>query len=344
MSAQNIPPPRVPWNNESHQSARRADRDGHGMLSRVAEALFWMGRYTERAEHTARILDVHLQRVMEDPWLDGPEAHRALLTHLGVAEPAATLDSRRLVETLGYDRENRSSVAGALAAARENARGARDVISSEVWECLNATWLDLPNREEEARAVGPHMFCRHVRQRTAMLAGLIDATLSRDDGRRFLELGWNLERVDMTTRLLSSCLQDPATHSSWVALLRSCGAHEAFLKTCRHASDSPTVTEFLLLDRLFPRSVHSSLRAAERLITELDATGGPSWSGLDDPARRTIGRARTEVEFRRVEDVARDLPELLAQLQQTCSTASDDISGRYFTQPTPVTWTAGTAT
>ncbi|WP_198536081.1 alpha-E domain-containing protein [Pseudofrankia saprophytica] len=313
------------------------------MLSRVAESLFWMGRYTERAELTARILDVHLQRVMEDPWLDESAACRALLTHLGMAAPTVELDSHRLMETLGYDRENRSSVAGALTAARENARGARDVISSEVWECLNATWLDLPKQREEAGAAGPHLFCRHVRQRTAMLTGLIDATVSRDDGRRFLELGWNLERAAMTTRLLSFCLGDPAVHSSWVALLRSCGAHEAFLKTYRHAADGPIVAEFLLLDRLFPRSVYSSLRAAERLLAELDTAGGPSRSGLDDPARRAIGRARTDLEFQRIEDIADGLPDLLARLQQTCSTVSGHIGGRYFTQPGPFTWAAGTS-
>jgi hypothetical protein len=111
-----------------------------------------------------------------------------------------------------------------------------------------------------------------------------------------------LERADMTTRLLSARMHGPAVHSSWIALLRSCGAHEAFLRTYRQAADGPSVAEFLLLDRLFPRSVYSSLCTAERLITELDTTDGLSRSGLDNPARRAISRARTDLEFHHIEE------------------------------------------
>jgi len=129
---------------------------GHDILSRTAEALFWMGRYCERAEHTARILDVHLQRVIDDPWLDQEQASQALLAVMGVPTPSVEINSAGVTAVLGYDSESRSSVAGALGAARENARGARDVISSEVWECLNTTWLELPDRIATAGHLGPH--------------------------------------------------------------------------------------------------------------------------------------------------------------------------------------------
>jgi len=323
--------------------ARPADQAGHGMLSRVAEALFWMGRYTERAEHTARILDVHLQRLMEDPWLDADQANRSLLGVMGLPRPPGDLSSWGVMEALGYDRDSRSSVTGALSAARENARGARDVLSSEVWECLNATWLELPDRQTAAERVGPHLFLRHVRQRAAMLVGLIDATASRDDGRRFLELGWHLERVDMTARLLSACVADPSATSSWVGVLRSCGAHEAFLRTYRHAADGRSVAEFLLLDRHFPRSVFSSLRAADVLLAEMDLAGGPSRSGVRDPARCTIGQARDQIEYRRITDVGADVADLLTELQQSCASASDQIRERFFASPDALTWASGPA-
>ena len=302
--------------------------DGHGLLSRIAESLFWMGRYLERAEHTARLLDVHLQRVIDDPWVDEGQATLALLEAMGL--PAAeSHDEHQIAERLGYDRDNPSSVAGALAAARDNARGARDAVSSEFWECLNTTWLELPARINAVPRHGPHGFFRFVRQRTAMLTGLMDATLTRDDSRRFVELGWNLERVDMTARLLTSCLTDPAPASSWVSLLRACGAHEAFLRTYRRGADGPTVAEFLLLDRLFPRSAYSAMRTVERLLAEIerdDRTPARSHGG----ARRIAGRARTVLEFQVVDEAMGDVPELLTNLNQMCSQISDELTKCYF--------------
>src|SRR5664279_2330772 len=302
--------------------------DGHGLLSRIAESLFWMGRYLERAEHTARLLDVHLQRVIDDPWVDERQATLALLEAMGL--PAAeSHDEHQVAERLGYDRENPSSVAGALAAARDNARGARDAVSSEFWECLNSTWLELPARINAVPRHGPHGFFRFVRQRTAMLTGLMDATLTRDDSRRFVELGWNLERVDMTARLLTSCLTVPAPASSWVSLLRACGAHEAFLRTYRRGADGPTVAEFLLLDRLFPRSAYSAMRTVERLLAEIesdDRTPARSHGG----ARRLAGRARTILEFQVVDEALGDVPELLTNLNRMCSQISDELTECYF--------------
>jgi uncharacterized alpha-E superfamily protein len=122
------------------------------MLSRIAESLFWIGRYVERADDTARILDAFLARLLEDPWSDEDAACRSLLAILGVT----TTDDERLtagdaLERLAFDTEDPSAIAGAVAAARENARGARETISSEMWECLNVTWHTLQSRR--ARAV-----------------------------------------------------------------------------------------------------------------------------------------------------------------------------------------------
>lgn len=311
------------------------------MLSRIAESLFWIGRYVERAESTARILDVHVHRVLEDPWLEEGSAGRELLAAMG--QPAGfdqPVDSRRVMEILAFDPVRPFSITGALSAARENARGARVVVSSDVWECLNASWNDLPHTEELARRLGPHVFFRYVRERTAMLAGLVDATLARDDGWRFLVLGRSLERVDMTSRLLSSSISEHPHSQSWISLLRSCGAHEAYLRTYRRAVDAARVAEFLLLDRLFPRSVYWSLVLAEQILAELDGgrgRGSPR-STVDDTARRLVGRARTELEFHSVDDLVADMPDLLASLQTTCSTVSAEVTARYFAREAPRSW------
>ena len=128
------------------------------MLSRIAESLFWIGRYVERAEDTARILDVHVHRLLEDPWIDedaglpGPAGGDGRAT--GRGDRAGRGPDRR-AEQLAFDRTSPSSIVGALSAARENARGAREAISSEMWECLNATWTRSPTQAPAARQRRP---------------------------------------------------------------------------------------------------------------------------------------------------------------------------------------------
>lgn len=306
------------------------------MLSRIAESLYWVGRYVERAEDTARILDVHVHRGLEDPSVEEDAACRGLLAVMGVAAPPEPVDTSQLIDILGFDSASPASIAGALVAARENARSARDSISSEMWECLNATYNALP--DVIARVIGgsPHAFFAYVKERAAILAGLADSTMSRDDGWRFLVLGRSLERVDMTARLLSASFGDAAGPSEWVTTLRCCSAHEAFLRTYRRRVEPDLVAEFLLLDRLFPRSAFHALGQAEECLAELQP--GASRAGLDDEARRILGRARTELEFRRVHELIADLPSYLASLQRSCSEAGDALAGRFFRQSAPQVW------
>src|SRR4051812_6156323 len=156
------------------------------MLSRIAESLFWIGRYTERAEDTARILDVHFHLLLEDPWVDEVAACRGLLELMGVAQPVdCEIDAGVVGERIAFDPGNPSSIVGALSAARENARGAREAISSEMWECLNATYNELPNQVAVATALGPHNFFRYVRERAAGMAGGARAPLGAGGGGRW---------------------------------------------------------------------------------------------------------------------------------------------------------------
>ena len=308
------------------------------MLSRVAESLYWIGRYVERAEDTSRLLDVHVQTLLEDPWVDEPTACADLLQVMGVPAPGGPLDSTRTTGLLAFDRTATSSIVGALAGARENARGVREALSSELWECLNATYHSLPAQQAAAGRHGPHGFFRHVRERAAVVAGLLDGTMPRDDGWRFLVLGRSLERVDMTARLLWSRAGQPNVSAGWVGLLKSCSAHEAYLRTYRSAVEAERVVEFLVLDRLFPRSIYASLVQAERCLAELDPTAGRT--GVDDPARRLLGRARTDLEFRVADDLLQDLPRLLHSLQATCSDVGTAVGARYFHHASAVSWSA----
>ncbi len=317
------------------------------MLSRIAESLFWIGRYVERADDTARILDAFLARILEDPWVDEDLACRSLLAILGCPPPhGGRLTTGDVLELMGFDLANPNSIGGALAAARENARGARETISSEMWECLNVTWHALASRRLAAEHLGPALYLSFVRERAAMFTGLAESTMSRDDGWRFLVLGRNLERVDMTARLLTiqaltvesaqpSLLVAPPVQQ-WRTVLRACGADESFLRTHGGQVRPQRVAEFLLLDRLFPRSALHALTEAEECLQAL--APATERAGMADAARRPVGQARTRLEYADAAILLDDLPAHLRALQRACAAASAAVTARYFDQTTPVTW------
>jgi uncharacterized alpha-E superfamily protein len=307
------------------------------MLSRVAESLFWIGRYVERAEDTARLLDVHFHEVLEDPTVDEAAACTVLLTVMGVPDDVAERhrDSRAVLELLGYD-DAPNAIVGALLAARENAHGAREALSGEIWECLNATHNALPTRVAAARDFGPAPFFSYVRERAATFAGHVEATMSRDASHDVLVLGRSLERVDMTARLLAARIGAGIADEGWTSTLRACSAHDAYLRTYQQGVQAERVLEFLMIDRLFPRSVFHALRTGEEALGRLDPGSGRS--GHDDPARRAIGRARTDLEFLSAGTLLDDLGERLHGLQRTVSTVNEEVSRQLFTGSSPLNW------
>ncbi len=308
------------------------------MLSRIAESLFWIGRYVERADDTARILDVHTQRLVEDPWIDERRACANLLALMGSPTPEA--DTEKVLATLAFDRTSPSSIVGALSAARENARGAREVLSAEIWESLNVTHNALPQQRTMARRYGPHSLFRFVRERSAMVFGLADATMSRDESWLFLILGRSLERVDMTSRIISTRILAGDAAPSWTLVLRSTGAYEPYLRTYRGMVNSSRAAEFLLLDRLFPRSVFAALEQAEACLAELERSTvrDATRIGVAGEAHRIVGRARTMLEFMSPPELLAQLPTRLEMLQRASSAASAAVTQRFFTEQAPQVW------
>jgi len=309
------------------------------LLSRIAETIYWTGRYVERADDTARLVDVYVHRMLGE---DGPEsdlASRALFGILGV--PAGTeddLDIGVVLFRLVYEVQSPSAIAGSMLGARAGARGIREVISSEMWECLNVTAHGLAGQRRAAERLGPHVYLRYIRERSALFFGLADSTMSHDDAWRFLILGRSLERADMTARLLLARMAAP-DDLGWPVLLRACGAHESFIRTHGWATEPEQVIEFLLLDRLFPRSVVHALATAEECLAALNP--GPVRAGVDDPARRRVGRLRNRLEYIDPKQLTEQLPELLATLQETCVHASEAIAKQYFQYQAPVAWERG---
>mgnify|MGYP002737601232 CR=1 FL=1 len=309
------------------------------MLARNAEALYWIGRYVERADDTARILDVTVHQLLEDSTVDPDQASRILLQVLGIEPPATRLDMWALTDLVAFSRGLPSgcSIVDAISAARENARSAREVISGDMWECLNTTYNALPERERAARRLGPHEFFTFVEGRAAMFAGLSDSTLSRDDGYRFLVVGRALERVDMTVRLLLSRVGDSASSPAWVSVLRAAGAHDTYLRTHRGVLDANRVVEFMLLDRLFPRSAFFSHRLAEQSLERLmSSPAHPAGPGAQ--ARRLLGRTRSELEFVRPGALLESLEDRLAALQATCRDVAEAVALQFFRPTKWVAW------
>ncbi|HUB72369.1 MAG TPA: alpha-E domain-containing protein [Acidimicrobiales bacterium] len=312
---------------------------GPKLLSRIAESLYWLGRYVERAEDTARILDVHFHLLLEDRWVDEQVAGRVLLTVMGFpAADGEASDSVLVTRALAFDSDYSGSIVRSLEAAWENARGAREAVSSEMWECLNATHEALPDQIEAATGQMPHAFFWWVKERAAILGGLSESTMSRDEGWRFLMLGRSLERADMTARLLSARYGESWGQMGWVTTLRSCSAYEAYLRTYHRAVDGSSAAEFLVLDRLFPRSLYFALRSAENSLDEIAPRAGRA--GVEDLARRHLGQARAELEFTSASDLLADLPGHLGHVQKRCSAASAAISERYFRPAAIVEWSA----
>ncbi len=320
------------------------------MLSRIAEAMFWIGRYVERADDQARILDVHHHVLLEDPWVDHEVASAALLEVMGVhpalgeapgparthAGPTPLVIGPHLVdELLAFDTESTSAIAGAIWAARENARGVRDTISGEMWESLNATWYLSRDELSDTDGAMPSRLFRLVKERAALFWGLADTTMSRDEAWAFLTLGRSLERVDMTCRLLSSRWAGATGSAGWVTTLRCCSAYGAYLRSYRRSVDVRRATEFLLLDRSFPRSVQHALGTAEITLAAIESSGASA-----PEARRLLGRAGADLRFREVNEILPQLPEVLRRLQDACAGTSDALATTLFSGARVVGWTA----
>ena len=305
------------------------------MLSRIAESLFWIGRYIERSDGTARILDVHLQLLLEDPWIDEDTACRSLLSVMGSGAPENVDTVRRddVLARLAVDRMNPSSIAYSITAARENARRAREIVSTELWEILNTTNSRMPRRLQTEKV---HEFFQWVRERAALAVGIVDSSTNRDEAWQFFTLGRSIERTDMTARLLATRSLTEVSGPSWTTILRSCGAYEAYLRTYRGMPSARNAAEFLLLDRLFPRSIIYSIQRAEECMSAIDPRADRV--GHSNTVLRALGQIRNELEYRPISEILAELPEHMQRVQTVTREASEAIRSRFFPTQAEPSW------
>ncbi|MCU1528391.1 MAG: hypothetical protein JWP75_2154, partial [Frondihabitans sp.] len=290
--------------------------------------------YIERADGTARILDVHLQLLLEDPWIEEDAACRSLLSVMGSEAPEGVEITRAdVLSMLAVDRHNTASIAFSLGAARENARRAREIVSTELWECLNTTRARMPRKVSGDKV---HEFFAWVRERSALAVGIIESATSRDEVWQFFTLGRSIERADMTARLLATRTLTEASGPSWTTILRSVGAYEAYLRTYRGVPSARNAAEFLLLDRLFPRSVLFAISRAEACLREVEPNTARTHSS--DAGVRILGQMRSELEYKPIAEILDDLPAHMDAVQSATSAASEAIRQRYFPTSAAPTW------
>ena len=304
------------------------------MLSRIAESLFWIGRYTERADGTARIVDVLRLQLLEDPGADETLASNTVLSVIMGLPWDGEATFADVSTALVFDRANAGSITGAWFAARENARRARETLSTELWEGINTPWH---RWNGFGRTVATERHLSWARERAALISGIADSTMRHDEAWDFLVLGRSLERADMTARLVATGAM-PRGGAPWSVVLSSCGAQQAFMRSQRGLLSDDAAAAFLVLDREFPRSVFFALSEAERRLAALSPAPDER-IGVSDEARRQLGRIRTSLEFRSTADVINDLPAQMLRVQAAVMASSLAIAGRYFQSGPLTTWT-----
>ena len=185
-----------------------------------------------------------------------------------------------------------------------------------------------------------HEFFAWVRERSALAVGIIESATSRDEAWQFFTLGRSIERADMTARLLATRSLTEASGPSWTTILRSCGAYEAYLRTYRGVPSARNAAEFLLLDRLFPRSILFSVSRAEQCMRDIEPRSDRV--GVSDHALRLLGQIRSELEYRPIAEILEDLPLHMDNVQLATSAASEAIRQRYFPTNAAPSWVGET--
>jgi uncharacterized alpha-E superfamily protein len=301
------------------------------MLSRVADCLYWTARYVERAEDTSRLLHVNFHAMLDADMPEHRESWRDLLRTIGrdevFREHFSAYSAPAVTEFLLWHPSNPDSIVGCIARARENARGVREELSSELWEHLNRLHLFATQRRGRPVIARPHDFLVQVREGSQALQGVMKATLPRGEAYDFLELGAHLERADAVTRILRVKLPalladvpEVVATARTVQLLKFVGAMEAYRKHERDRVAPRSAAQYLLLDTQAPRAV---LFCLERCLAAIRSIAG----GTTRP-ERSIGRVVAELSFA---DVSLELAELVESVRRGIHATADEIAAAFFT-------------
>lgn len=312
------------------------------MLSRVANSIYWMSRYLERAENVARFIDVNLNLTLDMPTEFG-EQWAPLVNITGdldlFTERYRVPTRENVLHFLTFDRGNPNSILSCVRHARENARSVREIISSEMWEQANRFYLLVKDAaKNRSLTKNPNEFYTAVKMASHLFDGITEATMSHGEAWHFLQVGELLERADKTSRILDVkyyiLLPDEQTlgttidNIQWAALLKSASALEMYRKHSKQINPSK-VADFLLLNRDFPRSVHSCL---SRSAHSLHAITGSPLDAFSNKAEQRLGRLLGELNYTQIDEIIQGgLHEFLDGLQTRLNRIDDAVFETFFT-------------
>ncbi|BAU75022.1 alpha-E domain-containing protein [Metapseudomonas furukawaii] len=285
------------------------------MLSRTASELYWMSRYLERAENLARMLDVSysLSLMPQDGRGDGLEELAMPLLITGTLdaylERHGQLHAERMLHFFALDAENPASIYSCLQAARTNAHAVRGRITADIWENINATWLEMRSIANEGLGrYGISRFCEWVKERSHLFRGATYGTIMRGEAYRFIRLGTFIERADNTLRLLDAryeMLGEEAEEVSdtsargfyqWSALLRALSSFEAYTEVYRGSPGTRQVSELLLLRADVPRSLRACMEELDHILASLPGDNGR-------PAQRLAAELDARLRYTAIDEI-----------------------------------------
>ena len=311
------------------------------MLSRVAESIYWMGRYIERAENVARFISVNLNLSLDMPG-HGKEQWWPLIVTSGddqqFLQGQSEYTREAVIDFLTFDSQNSNSIISCLRKARQNAKGVREIISAEMWEHLNKFYLMVEHCDGlESVLDSPHEFFSQVNRLGQQFLGVSDATMTHGEAWHFLQLGTMIERADKTSRIVDVkyfiLLPDPedvgTTYDDvqWLALLRSASALEMYRQ--RYGRILPSnVVRFLVLDREFPRAILHCLTRGDESLHAISNTPAGDFCNL---AEQRMGQLRSQLAYVRGEEIiAGGLHEFIDRLQKQLNLVGDAVHATFF--------------
>ncbi len=330
------------------------------MLSRVADSLYWMSRYLERAEHTTRLLDVNLSLMLDESPTNSDHRWLRLLQAMGNPKRVKWEGNPyALASTLTFDLDLKSSVLSCIVGARENARHVREQISTEQWQRLNSLYLDATRPEHrtvleigspEASSEVPSAFLQLVLEAIHQFQGITDSTMSHGEGWQFIQVGRFLERASETAKLLEAYHNDlwaQPEHGStetnvesnqylaWMGLLRSATAFEAYCKVYTADLTPERILEFLLLNDEFPHSLRFSIESVEGALESIHTkSGSKNPKARAEELQRLSGRLSAQLGFANVDELLNgNLIDYLHSIQKQCQAMHESIYQLYVDYP-----------
>ena len=309
------------------------------MLSRVADSLYWLSRYQERAEHKSRLTFVYLDILLDQSNEIGDERYQHFLKLLQQEDLAHKhLSLKDLFQTIVLDDDSPKSIVSSVNLARENARQVREQVSTETWMQINQLYLMMKRPSKALWWQQPQLFMQEIIREFYLFGGIVDATMSHNEGWQFIRLGNYMERANSLVHLVDTHFQtytgqDPPAEDylDWVALLRCCTAFEAYCNVYTANLQPARIAEYLLLNPEFPHSLHFSINMIYQTLQHVATITNTQ---RNQQLNRQVGRLRSLLRFSQIDEIMEEgLHPFLQTVQKQCDQIHESLYQVYISFP-----------